>query len=169
VAGIGLDAEVSRRANSLPRWLRGHGGYALALAPTLLRFAPLPMKISTREESGTCKVRSDQPTILVAFANTSTYGGGMRIAPRARVDDGLLDICVIAGIDPFKLACLFPTVYFGRHLRVSGVEYYQATSVRVDTEFPLDVYADGEYVTQTPVELRIEARCLKVLTPGPQC
>src|SRR5580692_3060904 len=45
VAGVGLDAEVSRRANHLPRWLRGHGGYALALAPTMFQFPPFPMKI----------------------------------------------------------------------------------------------------------------------------
>src|SRR5579862_7916573 len=45
VAGVGLDSEVARRANLLPRWLRGHGGYALSLAPTILRFAPLPMKV----------------------------------------------------------------------------------------------------------------------------
>jgi diacylglycerol kinase (ATP) len=49
VAGIGLDAEVARRANRLPRWLRGHGGYALSLAPTIFRFAPLPMKILTSD------------------------------------------------------------------------------------------------------------------------
>ncbi len=52
VAGIGLDAEVARRAKALPRWLRGHGGYALSLAPTIFRFAPFPMKILTAEESG---------------------------------------------------------------------------------------------------------------------
>ena len=40
VAGVGLDGEVSRRANKLPRWLRGHGGYALSLAPTIFTFAP---------------------------------------------------------------------------------------------------------------------------------
>jgi diacylglycerol kinase family enzyme len=165
VAGLGLDAEVTRRANSLPRWLRGHGGYALTLAPALFRFAPLPMKISTCDKSGAWRIRSDQPIMLAALANTSTYGGGMKIAPRSRLDDGLLDICVIAGINPFKLACMFPTVYFGRHLRVSGVEYYQAASVRVETEFPLDIYADGEYVCRTPVEVRVVPRVLKVLTP----
>ena len=64
------------------------------------------------------KIRSDQPTLLAAFANTPIYGGGMKIAPRAKMDDGLLDVCVVGGIDPFKLFCLFPTVYAGRHLEV---------------------------------------------------
>jgi diacylglycerol kinase (ATP) len=165
VAGVGLDAEVARRANALPRWLRGHGGYALTLAPTLFRFAPFPMKILTPEEAGGWAVRSDQPTILAAFANTSTYGGGMKIAPGARMDDGQLDVCVIGGVDPFKLACMFPTVYFGRHLRVRGVEYFRAARLRVETEFPADVYADGEFVCRTPVEVSSQPAALRVITP----
>ena len=75
VAGIGLDGEVSRRANRLPRWVRGHGGYALTLIPTIFRFAPLPMKIlkaaeGVPESSGQSTansgwtVISDQPTTL---------------------------------------------------------------------------------------------------------
>jgi diacylglycerol kinase (ATP) len=168
VVGVGLDAEVSRRANALPRWLRGHGGYALALAPTIFRFAPFPMKILTREEGGWA-IRSDRPTMLAAFANTAIYGGGMKIAPHAQMDDGQLDVCVIGGVDPFKLACMFPTVYFGRHLRIREVDYFQAARLRVETETPLDIYADGEYVCRTPLELSIRHKALKVLTPQLQC
>jgi len=165
VAGVGLDSEVSRRANTLPRWLRGHGGYALTLAPTIFRFAPLPIKILARNQAGDWIVRSDQPTILTAFGNTAIYGGGMKIAPRARMDDGQLDVCVIAGVNPFKLACMFPTVYFGRHLRIREVDYFQAARLRVETETPLEIYADGEYVCRTPAEVSVEPRALKVLTP----
>ena len=166
VAGVGLDGEVSRRANLLPRWLRGHGGYVLSLAPTIFTFAPLPMKILTAaEDSAGWTTRSDQPTILAAFANTPVYGGGMKIAPQARMDDGLLDVCVVGGVNPFKLFCMFPTVYAGRHLKIREVEYFQAGRVRVETEHPLDVYADGEFVCRTPVEVGAERGALKVVMP----
>jgi diacylglycerol kinase (ATP) len=168
VAGVGLDGEVARRANRLPRWLRGHGGYALSLVPTIFNFAPFPMKVlSTVEDAhhdADWTVRSDQPTILAAFANTATYGGGMKIAPQAKMDDGLLDICVVGGLDPFKLFCMFPTVYAGRHLNIREVDYFTAPRVRVETEYPLDVYADGEYVCRTPVEVSIASAALRVLT-----
>jgi diacylglycerol kinase (ATP) len=168
VAGVGLDGEVSARANRLPRWLRGHGGYVLSLAPTIMSFAPLPMKILTPGEDagqpGVWTTRSDQPTILAAIANTTTYGGGMKIAPRAKMDDGLLDVCIVGSVDPFKLFCMFPTVYSGRHLKIREVEYFQIERVRVETEHPLDVYADGEYVCQTPVEMSVERAALKVVT-----
>lgn len=166
VAGVGLDGEVSRRANQLPRWLRGNGGYALTLIPTIFGFAPLPMKILKPVHSGDHSgwaVISDQPTTLAAFANTPFYGGGMKIAPQAKMDDGLLDICVIGGVNPFKLFCMFPTVYGGRHLNIREVNYSHGARVRVETEHPLDVYADGEYVCQTPVEVAIQPAALKVL------
>jgi diacylglycerol kinase (ATP) len=168
VAGVGLDAEVARRANTLPRWLRGHGGYALSLFPTLFRFAPFSMKIHTRADDlgeSDRNLRSDQPTMLAAFANTSSYGGGMKIAPNAKVDDRLLDVCVVGGVDPFKLACMFPTIYFGRHLRIREVTSFQAANARVETQCPLDVYADGEYVCRTPVEITVQSGALKILMP----
>ena len=109
---------------------------------------------------------SFQPTILAAFANTPTYGGGMKIAPQAKLDDGKLDICIVRAMNKFKLFCLFPTVYFGRHLKFGEVEYGQVARVRLETEHPLDVYADGEFVCQTPVEFSVARDALKVIVPG---
>jgi diacylglycerol kinase (ATP) len=173
VAGVGLDGEVSRRANRLPRWLRRHGGYLLSLAPAIFTFVPLPVKVLTPAESnGAAKdetsgwtPRSDQPTLLAAFANTPLYGGGMKIAPQAKMDDGLLDICIVVAVAPLRLLRLFPSVYSGRHLNIREVEYFQASRVRVETERPLDVYADGEYVCRTPIEVGIHRAGLKVITP----
>ena len=166
VAGVGLDSEVARRANNLPRWLRGHGGYVVSLLPRIFTFAPLPMKISARESaSASWTVRSAQPTILAAFANSPLYGGGMKIAPQAKMDDGLLDVCIVGGVNPFKLFCMFPTVYAGRHLSIREVQYFQTERVRVETEYPVDVYADGEYVCRTPVEVSLQQAALSVVTP----
>jgi diacylglycerol kinase (ATP) len=173
VAGVGLDGEVAQRANRLPRWLRGHGGYALSVAPTIFTFAPLPMKIRTpadgnqagNDESAGWTTRSDQPTILAAFANTPSFGGGMKIAPRAEMDDGLLDVCIVGSVDRLRLLRLVPSVYHGHHLKVREVEYFQTARVRVETEDPLDVYADGEFVCRTPIEVAVHRAALKVVTP----
>ena len=184
VGGLGLDAEVSRRANALPRWLRKSGGYALTLPAALLAFAPSPVQIwastndftetSARQDAhevekaleSTCaglSLRSDQPTVLAAFANSPFYGDGMKIAPQAQLDDGLLDLCLIRGMDKLKLFCLFPTVYFGRHLGLKEVEYSRTTRAIVKTGQPLDVYADGEFVCKTPAEFRVARRALRVI------
>jgi diacylglycerol kinase family enzyme len=164
VAGVGLDGEIARRADGLPRWLRAHGGYILSSVPSLFQFAAVPMRILLpQKDRSAAIVRSERPTILATFANTPTFGGGMRIAPRAQFDDGLLDICVVSDLNKFKRFWLFPTVYFGRHLTIPEVEYFQSDGLRLETESPLHVYADGEYVCQTPVEVTVAPRVLSVI------
>jgi diacylglycerol kinase (ATP) len=165
VGGVGLDAEIARRANRLPRWLRAHGGYILSFLPALLRFAPIASKISLPSASDEDESLSAEPTVLIAFANAPTYGGGMKIAPQAQLDDGSLDICVIHNMSKLKLFCLFPTVYFGRHLRIRQVEYFRTQSLRLETEKPLDVYADGEFVCRTPIEVKVARSALRVIVP----
>jgi diacylglycerol kinase (ATP) len=168
VAGVGLDGEVARRANRLPRWLRGHGGYLLSLAPTVFTFSAVPMKVltyaETNGEKASWATRSDRPSLVAAFANTPLYGGGMKIAPRAKMDDGLLDVCIVGSVDRFRLLRLIPSVYSGKHLNVPEVQYFQAARTRIETEHPLDVYADGEYVCRTPVEFGVHRGALKVIT-----
>ncbi len=168
VGGVGLDAETARRANRLPRWLRGHGGYALSLPGALYRFAAQPMKISRPASDGPERldVYSDQPVYVAAFANAPAYGGGMKIAPRALMDDGQLDICILRDIDKLKLFCLFPTVYFGHHLDVPQVDYFQTEALRIETQIPLDVYADGEYVCHTPIDVSVAAGAMRVIVPA---
>ena len=161
VAGVGVDGSIAARANRLPSWLRARGGYALCAPREFLRFAPLPMKVSLDGNTA-----ASRPTILAAVANTPVFGGGMKIAPQAKLDDGKLDVCVVRGMDVFKLFCLFPTVYFGKHLGFNEVEYAQTEAVRIETEHPFDVYADGEYICKTPVSFGIQSRALKVITPS---
>jgi diacylglycerol kinase (ATP) len=161
VAGVGIDGQIARRANSFPGWLRGHGGYVLSAPPEFIRFKAPRMKVSTDGDSASCK-----PVILAAVANTPVFGGGMRIAPHANLDDGMLDVCVVRAMSTFKLFCLFPTIYSGRHLGFEEVEYAQAGRVRIETEHPIEVWADGEYLCQTPVSFAVSAKTLKVLTPA---
>lgn len=164
VANVGLDAEIARRANHLPRWMRANGGYALALPQALLPFEPFQVRVKTWRNSEW----QDHPPwriLLAAFANSPLYGGGMRIAPRAEPDDGLLDICVVREVGKLRLLRLFPTVYSGKHLKIPEVEYFQAPRVQLFTDSPCDVFADGEFVCRTPVEFSLSRHALRVIVP----
>ena len=163
VAGCGLDSATARRANQLPRWLRAHGGYTLALLPQLFNLPAFSLRLTQFNDKD--RTQTEKPTLLAAFANTQFYGDGMRIAPQADFADGKLDICRINTLNPFKLFCLFPTVYFGRHLRVPEVEYSRAERIQVQTEPPLEIYADGEFVCETPAEISVAAGALRVIRP----
>jgi diacylglycerol kinase (ATP) len=164
VAGCGLDSAAARRANQMPRWLRGHGGYALALLPLLFKLPAYSMRLTQFDGEG--QRAEEKPTLLAAFANAQYYGDGMRIAPQADFTDGKLDICRISTMNPFELFCMFPTVYFGRHLLSPRVEYSKAERVRVETETPIEIYADGEFVCETPAEISVAAGALRVIMPS---
>lgn len=166
IAGCGLDSAAAHRANSMPSWLRGHGGYVLGLAAALVRFKPLPMNLQILSTEADRSTRATStPLMLAAFANAPTYGHGMRMAPRADMHDGKLDVCLIRRLSKLRLGYLFPTVYSGRHLQVPEVEYFQAERLRLETESPAEIYADGEFVCRTPIELGVAPAALPVIAP----
>ena len=138
------------------------------MVPTIFTFAPFSLTILTPSEvtSGEWKIRSHQPALLAAFANTPLYGGGMKVAPQAKMDDGLLDVCLVGAVAPLRLLRLLPTVYTGQHLKIKEVESFDSSRLRVETESPMDVYADGEYVCRTPIEISVQSAALKIVTPG---
>jgi diacylglycerol kinase (ATP) len=160
VAGIGMDAEANARANRMPAWLKGCGGYLLAGLQSLLTFNPVEMSLAAGER----KIR--RSAFFLAVGNAHRYGGGMRIAPRAVMDDGLLDVCFVSTMNKLKLLCWVPTIFFGGHLRLKQVEYFQSTKIRVDAGRALEVYADGDYACRTPVEIEVLPRALKVIVPS---
>jgi diacylglycerol kinase (ATP) len=169
VGGVGLDVEIARRANQLPRALRRRGGYLLSLPPALFGFQPVAVKVQTSRDdpSGRLDIRHDGPAMVVAFANTPTYGGGILIAPQAKLDDGKLEICVVEAMAKARLLRLFPSVYSGRHVNLPEVKYFAADRLRIETAKPSEVYADGEYVCPTPVEVTVERAALRVIVPLP--
>lgn len=161
--GCGLDSEAARRANELPAWLRARGGYAVSLLSALRTFKAVGMKVESPARNGS-RLGGFTPMMLSVFANAPFYGGGMRLAPRAAMDDHRLDFCLVHRVNKLRLSYLFPTVYFGRHLKVPEVEYFQGESLRLETDRPLDVYADGEYVCHTPIEVGIAPGALQVVS-----
>lgn len=160
VAGVGMDAEANARANRMPQWLKSRGGYVLAALQSLVAFKPMEMSVKTAQR----EIR--RPAFFVAVGNAHRYGGGMKVAPRALPDDGLLDICVVSKLNKLKLLCWVPTIFFGGHLRLKQVEYFQAELVRIETERELELYADGDFACKTPVEIGVVRRALRVIVPG---
>jgi diacylglycerol kinase (ATP) len=162
VAGAGLDSEANRRANAMPRWLRGRGGYLLAALQAMRAFEPKRFVIEMRDPLPRV---IDEPGLMVACANGPTYGGGLRIAPAADFADGVLDVCFVRSTSGGRLLRLLPRVYSGRHVELLEVEYFRASRLLVETSRPIDVYADGEYVCRTPIEVSVVSRALGVITP----
>ena len=162
VAGTGLDAAISRQTMKHPRWLRSHGGYVLALVETLVRFQPPPITLSL-EIDGEWQTPIREPGMQTAIGNGPRYGSGMRLAHLAKLDDGLLDVCFVRKLNKLRLLRLFPAVFRGTHIGMKEVEYWKATRVRIETDPAMEIFADGEYVCSTPVELGVQRAALRVI------
>lgn len=157
VCYFGIDSDVTRRANLLSPFWRANGGYILSLFAELLSYKA-PRVALTLDDL------TIEKNVFVAVAASGTrYGRGLRIAPRASMDDGQLDLCLVRDLPRLKVATLFPSAYFGQHLRVKEVEYYRFRTLRVESATPVDVYADGEPVCQTPIEVSLIPGALKVI------
>jgi diacylglycerol kinase (ATP) len=159
VVGVGMDAEANARANRMPSWLKSCGGYVLAALQSLITFKPVEINIT----AGGREIR--RSTFFIAVGNAQSYGGGMKITPCAALDDGLLDVCVVSNMNKLKLMCWVPTIFFGAHLRLKQVDYFQAKQIQIDAERELNVYADGEFAGRTPVEIEIIPQALRVIVP----
>ncbi|MCZ7526947.1 MAG: diacylglycerol kinase family lipid kinase [Acidimicrobiia bacterium] len=162
VAGTGFDAEANRWANGVDR-VSGTTLYVLAVLRTLATYRPQQFHITVdgaapREVEGW----------LVNVANGSSYGGGMRIAPGARVDDGLLDVVVVGPVSRLDFLRTFPKVFRGRHVEHPLVEVHRGRHVSVaalDPSSPLELYASGERIGPLPAELEAVPSAVRVVVP----
>jgi diacylglycerol kinase family enzyme len=162
IAGTGLDAAVNRLTLRQSPWLRAHGGYVLALLQVMAGFQPLHITVSVEVDGG-WQTRLDEPGFLIAAGNGPRYGHGMRLTHQAQMDDGLLDLCFVRPLSKPRLLRLFRLVYRGRHIGLKEVEYFQAGRTRIRTEPVAEVFADGEYICPTPVELGVRRNALRVI------
>jgi len=160
VGGVGLDASAAEFANRMPRWLRGNGGYLLGMAGALLQAPSLRLRIcvDNREIA--------QDSCLFSFANTTSFGGGLRIAPQAKLDDGTLDCVLVNKMGRLKLIPSAIALLRVRHLQLKEVSSFPAARLRIESDPPNWVYADGEPVCQTPIDVRVIPRALRLISGG---
>lgn len=137
VASVGFDAAVSVTASRMRRVPRSLL-YRLAALRTLAGFhAPrLSLRWDTGGWSGT--------GLFLAVANTPRYGGGMRVAPEARPDDGVLDLVEVERVSRVTVLRLFPRIYSGRHVEHPKVHVLRSRCVEVVADRPLPAQGDGE-------------------------
>jgi len=103
--------------------------------------------------------------LLVCASNGEMAGGGMRLAPDARIDDGLLDVNVCEAIGRPATVALLGQVCRGRRLSHPQLRYFTARTVAIEADPPLEVAADGELIGHTPVQLEVVPQALKILIP----
>jgi YegS/Rv2252/BmrU family lipid kinase len=161
IASFGFDSECNRIANET-RFIKGNLVYA---------YSALRAMASWRPATFTVTVDGGEPMTYtgysVAAANSRAFGGGMFVAPHAKLDDGLFDIVVIGDIGKLQYVANLPKVFKGTHVEEDGVTELPAAGdeIRVSADRDFAVYADGEHLADLPATLRVLPRALRVIAP----
>jgi len=157
VATLGIDAEVSDFVDTTRIPLRGTIAYLCGAVLTLFRYRAKPVHITG--DFGEIK----RSVFLASTANTSSYGGAIPIVPQALPTDGVLDMCVIDRVSRIRALLLIPVVLRGAHPGRLGITFVQSKRFRITSDLPVELWADGERIGQTPVTIEAVHQAIDVL------
>jgi YegS/Rv2252/BmrU family lipid kinase len=158
IASSGLDSDAGDLANAT-RLKLGQLVYVYATLRAVVAWRPARWEV----------VIDGRPRSFVGYsvavANSGVFGGGMFLAPEARLDDGLLDVVMIQDMPKRTLLAALPKVFTGAHVREPGIELLQAREVAFHADRPFNVQADGDAIADLPATVRVQPGALRVMAP----
>jgi len=159
IVSLGGAATISH-STLQSRWLKKLGGIAY-----LLMTPPVTLGYRSRDVAITIDGVADgtRPIFTAMVANTENGGGGMKLMPGAKFDDGVLDLIEMGAIAPLAmLTTVLPKVYSGAHVHHPKVRVSHGKSLRFDSAVETLVDLDGETVGRLPLEVSVLPRAFSV-------
>jgi YegS/Rv2252/BmrU family lipid kinase len=161
IASAGFDSDANRIANEAPSWLGGLV-YPYGALRALASWRPARFEIELDPPGE----RRSFTAYSIGAANSKAYGGGMRAAPDAMLDDGLLEVVVVESVSKLRfLTRILPKVFSGTHVREPGVSVFRAREVTFSADRPFTMYADGDPIRELPVRVRALHGAITMLIP----
>ena len=157
VLAAGFDAIVNERANEMT-WPRGQMRYNLATIAELRTFKPIPYVLELDGEQHRFEA------MMVAVGNGPSFGGGLRITEGAVLDDGLLDVVIIAPMSKLELVMTYPKLFKGTHIHHPDYRHHHARKITIAAP-GITAYADGERIAALPLTVEVAPLALRVLVP----
>ncbi len=160
VCGSGFDVEVVRASDRAKRFFRGMIPYLYGVLHTIFTYQPRTFTLEIDGEAQTV------PLLLVAVANGQYIGGGMHIAPMARLDDDLLDVITIRWPSRWRIPFLLPKFIDGSFIQLKDlVEHRRCREVRIASP-GMKMQLDGEIVPVEDARLRIGQSYVTLMMPA---
>lgn len=157
-AGIGFDATVVEATDRLPKYFGGTLPYVFGLVRSFLGYRN--KRVIVRIGDG----KPEGATVLsMVIANGRYFGGGMRVAPEASLDDGLFDILVIGDFGKLELLRVFPRVYKGTHIGYHKIRLERSVRVVIESSEQFLLHADGELLGEGPVNFSLVPQALELV------
>ncbi len=161
VASFGCSGQIARGISPRLKRLSGTLAYAVATLRTLLSHRDQSVAISLDGAPA-----EPFPVTACAFCNGRFFGGGMQVAPGARLDDGLFDVTLWSGFGLADFVRKGRSLYTGAHVRETGTRVFRAREASASSTARVAFELDGEGVGQLPVQLKILPRALRLVCPA---
>ena len=155
IVGWGMMTHGNITAEKL-RWL-GKRRYDVGAIWEIIKCQSFPARVITENGS------YDYHMHFVLGANTIHTGTGMKMAPKAKMDDGLIDLLLVKAGTRAQLLKLFPRIFHGGHIHSPLVEYLQVSSFELETEQNMLLNLDGEILGTSPCSVKVLPSHLSVL------
>ena len=137
VLGMGFEGQANWNGRKID-FIKGALRYILAIIYTLIAYKRIPMKLTLDK-----KVLDDD-IYLVSIGNGWNVGGGLQLTPKAKLDDGLFDICYVKEISRWRVVTQFAKLSNGTITDLDEVEMYQAKHIKVESTAVIPIHFDGE-------------------------
>jgi len=144
IVGMGFVSDVAESA--IPYKWMGNAAYTAATFRNLVKLKSQKITIEIDGET------LERQGVFVEVANSTYTGTTFLMAPKATLDDGLLDVVILKDISRLKMLKMFNSIYDGSHIHFDEVEYFQGKNIKVTEERPGRLIPDGEILGLTPVE-----------------
>ncbi len=157
MTGVGIDADVIDKVSQAEKELMGKAPFVAKAFLEGIKFKPPKIKVK-------CANREEEASFVV-IANSSFYGGGLKIAPWARPDDGWLEVCLFKGRNSWEFFQFAFFVAVRQQSRLPIFDFFRATEIEISSNREVLVQCDGELVGTTPVKISLLPAHLEVAVP----
>lgn len=155
---IGLGGDTAARVNTSSKALGGFLSFLHSVIVTLILYKNKEVSIVLND-----KAVVTGKTAILAVTNGKYFGGGMKIAPLAELDDGMLDIVFAPDLSKLKLFCSIPSIYRGTHLDIKDLQYFRVKKIAITSPEKILIEMDGETPGWTPLEVEIIPKALRII------
>ena len=156
IAGAGFDALVALAA-AKTKIIKGKLVYTVAALKELVKYSPAEFEISGENFSFIGRA------MMVSFANAPYYGGGMKLSPGSKLDDSLLDVCIVLPMSKLKFLRSLQSVFKGRHVDSPSFITAPVRRAHIRSSNSGPICADGELLGSLPAEIRVEAKAINIV------